>query len=120
VHELRPQTLGESGGVGEVTEKYGDLLALSFEGTLAGEDLLGQVLGGVGVRLSVIDGRRFLGPLQIPAALVAKLEAWRWNRSAIWTTHLQRCAAIPTKYRVFRILKLAFWAFHFYTLQLKG
>ena len=33
----------------EVGEEHGDLLALAFEGGLGGEDLLGEVLGGVGV-----------------------------------------------------------------------
>ena len=34
----------------EVGEEHGDLLALAFEGGLRGEDLLGEVLGGVGLR----------------------------------------------------------------------
>ena len=34
----------------EVGEQHGDLLALAFEGGLGGEDLLGEVLGGVGLR----------------------------------------------------------------------
>ena len=34
----------------EVSEKYRDLLALAFEGGLGGEDLLGEVLRGVGLR----------------------------------------------------------------------
>ena len=34
----------------EVGEEDGDLLALAFERGLGGEDLLGEVLGGVGVR----------------------------------------------------------------------
>ena len=33
----------------EVGEEHGDLLALAFEGALGGEDLLGKVLGGVGL-----------------------------------------------------------------------
>ena len=33
----------------EIGEEHGDLLALAFEGALRGEDLLGEVLGGVGL-----------------------------------------------------------------------
>ena len=35
----------------EVGEQHGDLLALALEGALRGEDLLGEVLGGVGLGL---------------------------------------------------------------------
>jgi hypothetical protein len=34
----------------EVCEEHGHLFALAFEGSLRGEDLLGEVLGGVGLR----------------------------------------------------------------------
>jgi len=34
----------------EIGEEHGDLLALALEGGLGGEDLLGQVLGGIAVR----------------------------------------------------------------------
>jgi len=34
----------------EVGEEDGDLLALAFESGLGGEDFLGEVLGGVGIR----------------------------------------------------------------------
>jgi len=34
----------------EVGKEHGDLLALAFEGRLGGEDPLGEMLGGVGLR----------------------------------------------------------------------
>jgi len=37
-------------GALEVGEEHRDLLALAFEGRLGGEDLLGEVLGGIGLR----------------------------------------------------------------------
>jgi hypothetical protein len=44
-------TVGEQlHGALEIGEEDGDLLALAFQSGLGGEDLLGQVLGGVGIR----------------------------------------------------------------------
>ena len=48
MHGFRPQALGEGGGVGEVAKQHGDLLALAFEGTARGENLLDQVEWRVG------------------------------------------------------------------------
>ena len=42
----------------EVGEEHGDLLALALEGALRGEDLLGEVLGGVGLGRSEAGDRR--------------------------------------------------------------
>ena len=39
-----------------VGEEHGDLLALAFEGAAGGENLLGEVLGGIGARLQVVGG----------------------------------------------------------------
>ena len=46
----------------EVGEEHGDLLALAFEGALRGEDLLGEVLRGVGLGAAPNRGRRRLRP----------------------------------------------------------
>jgi len=44
----------------EIGEKHGDLLPLTFEGRLGGEDFLGEVLGGVALRGGELAG---CGPL---------------------------------------------------------
>jgi hypothetical protein len=41
-------------GIFNVRKAYGDLLAFAFQGTAGGEDLLGQVLRGVGQGLNVL------------------------------------------------------------------
>ena len=48
VHDLGIELLGERGEAGHVGEQDGDLLALAFEGAARREDLLGQVLRGIG------------------------------------------------------------------------
>jgi hypothetical protein len=50
VHDFRVQLLRKSGGVCDVAEEHCHLLALAFKRTPRGEDPLGEVLGGVGVR----------------------------------------------------------------------
>jgi hypothetical protein len=47
VHGLRAQALGQSRGVGQVAEEYGDLLALAFKGGTGGKDFFSQVPGSV-------------------------------------------------------------------------
>ena len=48
---LRVELLGHGGVVGDIGEEDRDELALPFHGTPGGEDLVGQELRGVGVRL---------------------------------------------------------------------
>ena len=45
MHDLWPQSLGETGGVGQVTEEDRDLLAFAFKGGFEWEDLFGQMRG---------------------------------------------------------------------------
>jgi hypothetical protein len=50
VHRVRAKPIGQRRGVGHVTEQHRDDLALALDGVPGGEDLLGEVLRGVGVR----------------------------------------------------------------------
>jgi hypothetical protein len=54
---LGVELLGEGGEVGDIGEKDGDELSLTFYGAASGKDLVGQELGGVGVGLGVVGGR---------------------------------------------------------------
>ena len=56
VHGLWPNALGQGSGVGQITEEHRHLLALPCQGAVGGENLIGEVLGGVGER------RPFLRP----------------------------------------------------------
>jgi hypothetical protein len=58
-------------GALEVGEEYGYLLALTFEGALRSQDLLGEVLGRVGLRR--IEARRGAGPADWRRALETEL-----------------------------------------------
>jgi hypothetical protein len=49
VHGFGSQAFSQTRGVGEVTEEYGDLLTLSFEGATRSEDLLGKMSWGIGL-----------------------------------------------------------------------
>jgi hypothetical protein len=72
VHGLGPQALGESRGVHEVTEEHGDYLALSFEGALAGEDLVGQVFRSVRLGLGIVYSEGFFQLCKIMSTFTAK------------------------------------------------
>ncbi len=45
------ELFGDRGEVGHIGEEDGDELALPFQGGARGEDLVGEVLGGIGGRL---------------------------------------------------------------------
>ena len=61
---LGVELLRDGGEVRHVGKKDGDELALAFDGAPGGEDLLGKELGGVGVRLGVVEGRRSLAAVR--------------------------------------------------------
>jgi len=61
VHRLATNPLGEGGGVDDVAEEHRHMLALAFEGALGREDLLGKMLGSVGLRRAESLSRRGSG-----------------------------------------------------------
>ena len=78
---LGVKALGEAHGIGQVGEEHADLLALSLEGALGGEDLFDEVAWGVGTR--VAHGRqRGAGRRERRAAGITELLARRVPRSA--------------------------------------
>src|SRR5262245_59922269 len=68
----------------EVGEEHGDLLALAFEGALRGEDLLGEVFGGVGLGRAKAVLRSVWSTDRL-AALETKLRSRRKLRTALTT-----------------------------------
>ncbi len=84
----------------EVGEQDGDLLALAFESGLRGEDLLGEVLGGVGLGRSEAGGRlgrlRRSGRERSPAT-VAELAAGRHLGATGSADSGKRCAALSAE-----------------------
>ena len=72
MHGFRPQAFSESRGVREVTEEHGDLLALSFEGALAGEDLVGQVFWSLRLGLGIVHSEGFFQLCKIMSTFTAK------------------------------------------------
>src|SRR5262245_50548753 len=78
----------------EVGEEHRDLFALALEGRLGGEDLLGEVLGSIGVwrgetRLSGLVKRR--------CTLSAEFVRRRVTGSARWADGGKRCGALAAE-----------------------
>jgi hypothetical protein len=65
IHDLvdffRIEFLGNGRVVGHVREEHRDKLSFTFDGTAGCEDLVGQVSGGVGLRLGEVDWKGFFG-----------------------------------------------------------
>ncbi len=110
---FRVQFLGEGGIVGHVGEKDGDELALPFQGGAGGEDLVDQVLGGVGVGWGEVYGTSLFPIPQLVSTLIAKLTAGWIHISTLGAGQLQFASALAAELRPFGILKLAGWALHF-------
>src|SRR5262249_36203520 len=81
-------------GALEVGEQDRDLLALPFEGRLRGEDLLGEMPGGVGLRRREA---RLGGISDRGAALAAELVAGRVRRAAGGASRGERGAALAAE-----------------------
>ena len=110
---LGVQLLGEGGEVGHIGEEDGDDLALPFEGGAGGEDLVGQVLGGVGGRLGGIYDKGFFPFLESISTLIAE-RRFRWQDiTTLRTIPLQLPSTLEAKFRFSSILELAVRAFHF-------
>jgi len=90
----------------EVGEEHGHLLALAFEGGLRGEDLLGEVLGGVGLRRC--ESCR-LGPVTVGRlpAFKAELGANRQLGAALEAGDGEPGSTLQTEFRLRRVLVLA-------------
>src|SRR5215475_10196688 len=77
----------------EVGEQDGDLLALTFEGALGGEDLLGEVLWGVDIwRLEL--WRHLRASAQRLRTAAAEVIAGVIAESARWADDRERCTAL--------------------------
>jgi hypothetical protein len=87
----------------EVGEQHGDLLALALEGTLRGENLLGEMLGGVRVGRRRSPGRSAYRP----AALQTELRAGRQCRAALGARGRKPAPAFEAELRRRRVLMLA-------------
>ncbi len=99
----------------QVGEEHGDLLALALEGGLGGEDLLGEVPGGIALR-NAESGRGRLGCRttlgQPVAALLAELHAQLIRRPATRARLLQARTAFLAKDSITGVLVPAPWTGH--------
>jgi hypothetical protein len=99
---LRIELLGQIHRPLHVGEEDGHLFALAFEGAAGGEDLLGEVVRGVGPRIAL---RRFLrGAGQLLPAFTAKSLARLIAGAAPGTGESQRCAAPGTEFPALPII----------------
>jgi hypothetical protein len=103
-------TVGEElHGALEVGEEHRHLLALAFQRALRGEDSLGEVLGGVGLRR---PETRFGGLGERCRALSAELVA-RWvGRAARWADRRKRRRTLATEFHASEVLGIAVGAPH--------
>jgi hypothetical protein len=80
IHDLMDflgvQFLGDGGIVRHVSKQDGYEFAFSLDGTPGREDLIGKILGSVGLGLRVVDGRMFRGFLEVMAAFIAEDISW--------------------------------------------
>src|SRR5262245_50152047 len=98
-------------GALEVGEEDGDLLALTFEGALGGENLVGQVLGSVGLRFTeagLRTGARNNGL----TAFQAELCAGRQFALTLGTDERQAGSALQAELGVRRVIVLATRTLH--------
>src|SRR5439155_23104145 len=97
-------------GALEIGEKHGDLLPLAFESALRGEDLLGEMLGGVGVRSP--ESWRGGGLGRRMGALGAEFCRRRKLRAAVGAGAHQRRGALFAELRLRPIIVLAAETLH--------
>jgi hypothetical protein len=113
IHDHMPlfwiELLGEVHRALHVGEQHGHLLALAFQGGLRGEDLLGEVLRGVGAGIALGTGP---GRGDVSAAAVAELGAGRELGVAARAAHGQGSSAFEAEPRVSGILVTAGSALH--------
>src|SRR6266545_2422286 len=93
----------------EDAKQNGHLLALTFERSLRGEDLLGEVFRGVGLRAGELGCR---GSPQRCGALAAELIPRRVCCATRRTRRGKRVGALSTELRARRILVLALRTLH--------
>jgi len=88
----------------EIREEDRHLLPFTFERALGGEDPLGEVLGGIGIRREEAGGS---GWFQRSRTLSAEFVAGRIGRPARRTDGLERGRALPAEAHARRVLCLA-------------
>src|SRR4030095_17013687 len=97
----------------EIREEDSDLLAFALEGALGGQDLLGEVLWGVGLgRPESLSGRRS-GQASRPRALGAKLRRRRKLPTASGAHSGQRRGAFLAELRARLVLVLTPGTLHY-------
>ena len=79
VHDLMDflgvELLRHGGVIGDVGEEDGYQLAFALDGASGREDLIGEILGRVGLGLGVVDGKGFSWLPKVVAAFVTELAA---------------------------------------------
>jgi hypothetical protein len=97
----------------EVGEENGDLLALAFESRLGGENLLGEMLRGVGLgRGELRRGLSLRRRGDWLATFLAELRAESIGRSTTTARHFQPRPAVLAKHRINGALALTSGALH--------
>src|SRR5262249_39279936 len=84
--------------------EHRDLLALALQCALGGEDLLGEVLGGVGLGRGELRRRRRRRHGHWLAAFLAELGAELVGRATGWTSRFQPRPALLAKHGISGIL----------------
>ena len=119
MHFFRIKLFSHGSVIGHVSKEHGHQFAFSFNGASIVKDFIGQEFGGVRLGLIIIDGWDIFGPAEIMAASITKA-AGRWiYLSTFWAGEFQILTTPVAKPSVFRIFGLAFWAFHFFTFNMR-
>src|SRR6266850_8531502 len=110
VHVFRVELLGNRREPRDIGEQYRYLLALPFEGSSRGQDLFGQVPGGIAER--GLEWRGWRLPGKGGGALPAERKPGQVHEAALQTAEAERAGTLTTKPHPLRIVKLTAGAAH--------
>jgi hypothetical protein len=109
---LRIKLLGKGGEVRHIGEQHGHQLPLTFDGAPVGQNLIGQMFRGVGLRFGVVYLTDFFRFFEVASAFTAKFKRGRIREFTFRTDYFQPGPALTAKFNAFRILKPALYALH--------
>jgi hypothetical protein len=94
---LRVELSREAGDASHIGEHDRHQLTLPFQGTTRGQDLIGQVFGGVGFRLPVVNGGEFFQFSQFEATFKTEFAVRMYILAPLRTNRFDFLAAFFTE-----------------------
>ena len=121
VHHFGIEVPGQGREAGRIGEEYGDLLALPFQGTAAGENLVGQVFGCVRVRRALRRAsRRQRGRREGLTAAATEAILGLIDKVTVRAGDAQRLPTCGTELAPRSVVRLTLWTLHVVPSGLSG